>query len=105
MTDLSKLSAQELENLARQAHELAVSRKEEEKKQLRSEIVKRIREAGFTIEDIFPGSGKAPAKPAKSAVKYRDPADPSRTWTGRGRKPRWLVEAEAAGRALSDFAV
>lgn len=105
MTDLSKYSSQELEKLAREARDLAVSKKEEEKKQLRAEVVKRIREAGFTIEDIFPAKSAPAKKSGTSVVKYRDPADPSRTWTGRGRKPGWLVEAEAAGRSLQDFAV
>jgi DNA-binding protein H-NS len=105
MTDLSKLSSQELENLAKEAHELAVARKEDEKKQLRTEIVKQIRDAGYTIADIFPGTDTPARKSAKFEVKYRDPADPSKTWTGRGRKPGWLVKAEAAGRSLRDFAV
>ncbi|MBE0452070.1 H-NS family nucleoid-associated regulatory protein [Roseovarius autotrophicus] len=105
MTDLSKLSSQQLENLAKEAHEMAAAKKEEEKKQLRAALVNRIREAGFTIGDIFPGADTAIRKTVKSGVKYRDPADPSRTWTGRGRKPGWLVAAESAGRSLQDFAV
>ena len=27
------------------------------------------------------------------------------TWTGRGRKPTWLVDALASGRKLEDFAI
>lgn len=105
MADLSKYSSQELEKLAREARDLAIAKKEEEKKQLRAEVVKRIREAGFTIEDIFPAKSATSKKSGSSVVKYRDPADPSRTWTGRGRKPGWLVKAEAAGRSLQEFAV
>lgn len=29
----------------------------------------------------------------KSRVLYRNPADPSLTWAGRGRKPKWLADA------------
>jgi DNA-binding protein H-NS len=29
----------------------------------------------------------------KSRVLYRNPADPSLTWSGRGRKPKWLAKA------------
>jgi len=105
MTDLSKYSSQELEKLAREARDLAVAKKEEEKKQLRAEVVKRIRDAGFTIEEIFSAKSAPAKKSVTSVVKYRDPADPSRTWTGRGRKPGWLVEAESAGRSLQEFAV
>lgn len=105
MTDLAKLTTKELENLAKEASELAITKRESEKKQLRAELVKRIREAGFTIEEIFPTTGSSAKRSIKGAVKYRDPADPSRTWSGRGRKPGWLVEAEAAGRSLQEFAV
>lgn len=105
MTDLSGMTAQELEKLAKDARELAIKKKEEEKQRLRADLAKRIRDAGFTIEEIFPRSETASKKTRTSEVKYRDPADPSRTWSGRGRKPRWLVDAEAAGRSLKDFAV
>lgn len=37
------------------------------------------------------------------AVRYRD--DKGNTWVGLGKRPRWLAEALAAGRQLSDFAV
>lgn len=29
---------------------------------------------------------KKPVEP-----RYRDPSEPTNTWTGRGRQPRWLV--------------
>jgi len=35
--------------------------------------------------------------PAKSSPAYRNPNNPAETWTGRGRKPRWLVAALEAG--------
>ena len=39
----------------------------------------------------------------KVAVKYRD--DKGNSWTGRGKTPRWLVEAEKSGKSRSDFLV
>ena len=42
---------------------------------------------GFKISDLFGGRG---GKGRKVAAKYANPDDPSETWTGRGRKPRWL---------------
>lgn len=32
--------------------------------------------------------------------KYRNPADESETWTGRGRQPLWLVAALKSGKKL-----
>ena len=42
------------------------------------------------------GKGEVPAK-------YRDQSGNS--WTGRGRRPRWLVAALAEGRLLDEFAL
>lgn len=71
------------------------------------DIRKKIADYGITAADLklsVRGAGKravsAPA--AKPAVKYRSPT--GETWSGgRGRKPRWVTEALAAGKSLSEF--
>lgn len=49
--------------------------------------------------------GKAKGKRAsgKVAIKYRD--DKGNTWTGRGKTPRWISTAEAAGKSREQFKV
>lgn len=37
--------------------------------------------------------------------KYRNPNDPSETWAGRGKQPRWLVSQIKAGKKASDFLI
>ena len=37
----------------------------------------------------------------KVAPKYRDPANPANTWTGRGRMPQWVQALNAAGTLAS----
>src|SRR5215470_14864114 len=39
----------------------------------------------------------------KVEPKYRNSADHSQTWTGRGRKPRWLTAALKSGEKLKSF--
>lgn len=58
------------------------------------------------------GSAKASASPAKaadgagtSAPKFQHPADPKLTWSGRGRRPRWVTEALEGGRSLDDLRI
>jgi DNA-binding protein H-NS len=36
---------------------------------------------------------------------YRNPAEPSETWSGRGNKPRWLAAQVNAGKSLADFLI
>jgi DNA-binding protein H-NS len=37
--------------------------------------------------------------------KYRNPSDPSETWAGRGKQPRWLVSQLKAGKKIDDFLI
>lgn len=71
----------------------------QQKKAIESELIDRIDEE---IEKIDARRAellamKPPAKPekkkrAKSSrpPKYRNPNDPTQTWTGRGKAPKWL---------------
>lgn len=60
-----------------------------------------VAEFDLKVTDVFPKSGgkakrarrAAPAAPAPA--KYRDPAS-GKTWTGRGRAPKWIVGKERA---------
>jgi DNA-binding protein H-NS len=82
-----------------------------------SQIVQIARSAGLTADQIAAALGgkgktaktsaaKAPkAKRAtagrKVAPKYRDPANPAQTWTGRGRTPAWVQALQNAGQLES----
>jgi len=46
--------------------------------------------------------GASPKAGKKVAIKYRDGAN---TWSGRGSQPRWLKEALAGGKSITDFSV
>jgi DNA-binding protein H-NS len=37
--------------------------------------------------------------------KYQNPAVPSETWSGRGKRPGWLVSALNAGGTIEDFKI
>ena len=39
------------------------------------------------------------------APKYRNPNDASETWSGRGKRPRWLVALLKAGKHIEDFRI
>ena len=41
----------------------------------------------------------------KVLPKYRNPNDPTETWSGRGKQPRWLVAQLRAGKKLDDFRI
>jgi DNA-binding protein H-NS len=37
--------------------------------------------------------------------KYQNPKDPTETWSGRGRQPRWLSPQLSSGKELDDFRI
>jgi DNA-binding protein H-NS len=37
--------------------------------------------------------------------KYRNPNEPSETWSGRGKQPRWLAAALKTGHEIEEFAI
>ncbi|MFC0242354.1 H-NS family nucleoid-associated regulatory protein [Rhodopseudomonas telluris] len=53
---------------------------------------------------------EAPTKPARRPYptvypKYRSLRNPSLTWAGRGKQPRWLLAEMKDGKTLSDFLI
>ena len=68
------------------------------------------REAGFDVQLLRSPSagelrGMRPGGQTIVAAKYRNPDNPSETWSGRGYKPRWLQAQLAAGRTLADVTI
>ena len=37
--------------------------------------------------------------------KFRNPTEPSQTWAGRGRQPRWLTAQLRSGKRVDDFRI
>jgi DNA-binding protein H-NS len=37
--------------------------------------------------------------------KFRNPIEPSQTWSGRGKKPRWVLDQLKRGKRLDDFRI
>ena len=66
------------------------------------EIKEIMAETGLTIADLAGAtasskSAKSEGEKAKVAPKYRDPANASNTWSGRGRMPQWVAALQAQG--------
>lgn len=102
--NLEKLSYAELLELRDNVQEAMDQRRSEERKELREKLRQLVAESGFELEEVIPKRSDK-RKFGKVAIKYRNPDDPTQTWTGRGRQPKWLVAELKRGRKLEDFAV
>ncbi|HRH86078.1 MAG TPA: H-NS histone family protein [Rubrivivax sp.] len=74
----------------------------------RADAVARIRalmaEHGLSLADLSAKTASIKRSGTKVAPKYRD-ATTGDTWSGRGLQPKWLKQALASGRKISDFAL
>ncbi|MCC5956220.1 MAG: H-NS histone family protein [Natronohydrobacter sp.] len=103
MIDLNEMSIDELKKLQKDVTKAIDSFEDRALKAARVEMEAIARQHGFTVDQVL---AKAPATGRKTvAAKYANPADKSQTWTGRGRKPRWVVDALAGGKTLEDLAI
>ena len=78
-------------------------RQETAKDELLNEIREKSKALGLTNEDLTEALQKM--KPSKAPQKYRNPLNAQETWTGRGRKPKWLSLQLGEGRTLDEFAI
>ena len=84
--------------------EKAISKKEgKERQKALADMKAAAKKNGFDVSELIGDLGTAgPGRPrgkkkasarrstGKVAPKYRNPDDPSVTWSGRGRKPKWV---------------
>lgn len=101
---LEKMSYKDLLSLKDRVAAAIVARQAAEKVELKRRLEEMVSQSGFDVSDIFGGRGGA-RKGSKVAIKYRNPKDPTQTWTGRGRKPRWMADALAKGQKMDNFLV
>ena len=88
--DLSPLTLAQLRELNQVLPKEIERREKEERAAVRAEIEQLARQRGFEISDLL---GVPDQKPKITvAIKYRHPQNSTLTWTGRGRKPKWVDE-------------
>ena len=101
--DLKSMSVEELWSL----HELIVSVLVREISAEKARLDKRLSqivEAGTAAANVKKTSHARRPYP-KVFPKYRNPAEASETWAGRGKKPRWLAAQLRSGKQLDDFRI
>ena len=74
-----------------------------QKAEARAALESLAKEMGYSFAEL----AALDVKPARAPVapKYRHPENAGLTWSGRGRKPQWYVEALTAGMAIEDLTI
>jgi DNA-binding protein H-NS len=108
--DFEKMPLDDLWALHEQISNVLSSRIIAEKEQLEKRLVQLNRGKGAKRSVLLLKSSEAKAdrprrKYPKVFPKYRNPAEPTETWSGRGKRPRWLESALKSGKPIEDFQI
>jgi len=98
--DLEKMQLDDLWDLHQEIIKVLDAKLECEKQKLQSQLEKLGRTFGGSPKDV-PQRRPYP----KVEPEYRNPTNPSETWAGRGRTPRWVVELLATGASLDELRI
>ena len=99
--DLSNMSPAELRQLQEQIGRELKKRESQDLQKAREQIFAIAQRVGLPLKDLIATGGRG--KGSTVAARYRNPDDTTQQWTGRGRQPKWVAEALAAGRTLDEL--
>ncbi|MDP2081041.1 MAG: H-NS histone family protein [Pseudotabrizicola sp.] len=101
--DLEALSLSELKKMQKDVAKAISTYEDRQKAEARAKVEDLARDLGYSLAELVGTDVKTSRAPA--AAKYRHPENPSHTWSGRGRKPQWFVEALSGGETAEDMAI
>ena len=104
--ELEPMSIHELWSLHEKISTILSARIKAEKHELERRLA--VLNRGMAVIDQASDSRSINGKPRRKyprvLPKYRDPQT-SETWSGRGKRPRWLVAAMKSGRKIEEFRI
>lgn len=100
--DLDKMTLKELRDLRAKLDRAISSYEDRKRREALAAIEEAAREHGFNLADL---TGGKPRRVGTVPPKYVNPDDPTMTWTGRGRKPRWVQDSLEGGKQLEDLLI
>ena len=104
--DLAEFSIAELNKLLSDIPKEISRREKGEKARVRKELEAFAAAQGYSLEELLSDAGATAKRAGKPvAAKYRHPDEPSLTWSGRGRQPKWIAEFLAKGGKIETLAI
>lgn len=101
--NLDNLSLKELQQLQKRLEKAISTFEERHKAEAIAKLDALAKELGFSFSELTGLGKKATRAPAEA--KYRHPENAETTWSGRGRKPHWIVDHINAGNQLESLAI
>jgi len=101
--DLEALSLPELKKMQKDIAKAISTFEDRQKAEARTKLEAVANEMGYSLAELLGAVSKP--KRAPVAPKYQHPENSAVTWSGRGRKPQWFVDALAAGTTAGDLEI
>ncbi|MCB6184186.1 H-NS histone family protein [Leeia sp. TBRC 13508] len=95
---LTDLSFDQLAQLRQDVDKEIQARKAQEASALANLVQERASQLGVSVQELFSFLGKkGNVKKPTGVAKFANPANSAETWTGKGRKPTWFINAVNSG--------
>jgi DNA-binding protein H-NS len=101
--NLEAMSLKELRQLQKDLAKAVSTYEDRHKAEVRAKLEAIAKETGYSFADLIGVEVKTTRAPA--VAKYRHPENAALTWSGRGRKPPWFVEAQDAAKGPKNLAI
>lgn len=102
LNDSSLLELVEIKTIIEQK---ILAKQKQERNEFIISIQEQAKQFGLSNEALSQAILKTKTSKTDLPPKYRNPLNHEEAWTGRGRKPKWLVTALNQGKALEEFAI
>jgi DNA-binding protein H-NS len=108
--NLDAMSVDEMWQLHEEISRVLSVRLTSEKRELEKRLTqlrreKEMRQSEPADAQPVKGESRERRKYPRVFPKYRNPNEPSETWSGRGKQPRWLAAALKTGHTIEEFAI
>lgn len=99
---LEKMSLEDLKQLRKDVEKAIDTFEARQLAEARQKLEAQAKELGYSLETIV---GVSKTGNPKRVPKFRHPENPTLTWTGMGRKPKWFIDAIDAGMSKDDLRI
>jgi DNA-binding protein H-NS len=108
--NLDAMSVDEMWQLHEEISQVLSVRLTSEKRELEKRLAqlrreKETRQSEPADAQTLKGAHRERRKYPRVYPKYRNPKEPSETWSGRGKQPRWLAAALKTGHTIEEFVI
>lgn len=103
--DIDEMDLSELKSLQRHVEKAITGFEDRKRKEAMEAIEAAAKQHGYTVAELTSLKPKKARSQAVAVAKYKHPENPELTWTGKGRRPAWFIDALENGKTPEDLEI